>query len=410
VNVNPLGCALFFWLPVVMLGMLVEENKHGFRGGSHLCTKWFFVPMVAFNFALAIWAFWTFWRMRTIQRKLTPTGSNLVAEYDTDVCSQSPCQNILARWYGRPARNTHEQLFGFSGASGPSFYMDSMRLLLFSSISNMGYCLHIMMKALHSKHRHLAYVEAGIFGLLAMKNVLFLCLLPQTFKLYNWVTSVEMLKDQRRLTEVLIQQNIQRLTSTLATLTIFRNRLEEISKGNIPQKQSEEQVEIQWRSLLEVDSYVKPSTVLDMYTLFKLADDNGRGTIEPQEMLDWITKFGWDVNPESLRKLYSVMDIDGNQHVSFKEFATAILCSGDSSLRNVSDKVKEDIFHTFDADGGGSIDWGEFAGRLNDLGYDITGAEHCFAQFVSKPQGEISRKSFLKYLEKCCQEFSDTIV
>jgi Ca2+-binding EF-hand superfamily protein len=412
VNINPMGCALFFWLPTVMLGMLVEEKRHGFRGGSHLCSHWFFVPMVIFNCGLAIWSLWNFWRMLQIRRKLTPTGSDLVAEYDADVHCKSSLGGILARWWGKPARNTHEQLFGFSGARGPNFFMDSMRLLLFSSISNMGYCLHIMMKA-QSEHAmsrwHLAHQEAMVFGLLAAKNVVFLCFLPVTFMLYNWVTSIEELKDKRRLTEVLIRQNIRRLSSTLATLTIFRNRLEGISNGSVLEKPSEEKVDLQWRSLLKVSSPIRPNTVLDMYTLFKLADDDGRGTIDLKEMLDWIQGFNWRVSRESLEKLHACMDVDGNGDVSFKEFATAIFCSADASLVNVSDHVKEDIFNLFDADGGGTIDWSEFSGKLAELGFDINGAEHVFGQFVSGPQGVISRTSFLKYLDKSCKEFSDTV-
>jgi len=247
-----------------------------------------------------------------------------------------------------------------------------------------------------------------IFGLLAVKNIVFLSLLPVTFMLYNWVTSIEELKDERRMTQVLKQQTIQRLSSTLATLTIFRNRLEDISMGKLPlERQSEEQVESQWRSLLAVDSHVKPVMVLDMYTLFKQADDDGRGTIELQEMLDWIHGFNWHVNTESLKKLYDIMDIDGNGDVSFKEFATAIFCSGTKSLVNVSDDVKEDIFNTFDADGGGSIDWNEFSGKLCALGFDITGAEHIYSTFVSLPRGDISRTLFMKYLDKSCREFEE---
>jgi len=413
VNINPLGCALLLWLPVVMLGMLVEERKKGLLGGSHLCAPWFFVPMLMFNCVLAAWAIWTFWRMRQIRRKLTPTGSDLVAEYDADadVSTWSSHRNILARWWGRPARNSHEHLFGFAGARGPSFYMDCLRLLLFSSISNMGYCLHIMMKALGQKalSMHLAHEEAVVFGMLAAKNIVFLCFVPVTFMAYNWVTSVEKLKDERRLTEVLVRHNIQRLSSTLATLTIFRSRLEDLSHGSIPEKQSEQMVEDKWRSLLALDAHVKPSTVLDMYTLFKLADDDGRGTIDLQEMLDWIQGFGWQVDQQSLCQLYAHMDIDGNGAVSFKEFAVAILCSGDASLLNMPDTVKEDIFNLFDSDGGGTIDWKEFSGKLGDLGFDMSGAEHVFAQFVSGPTGVISRTSFLAYLDKACQEFSQTV-
>ena len=110
-----------------------------------------------------------------------------------------PLLSLVERRYGGggpPSRNAHERLFGEVGANGPSFYLESQKLVLFNAIVSVAVSYSFVTDGAPLPLLCLGLAPAAVA----------IALSPSTFLAYNWATAVEQLKDQKAMRYVLQTQ------------------------------------------------------------------------------------------------------------------------------------------------------------------------------------------------------------
>ena len=183
--------------------------------------------------------------------------------------------SILEMPFAAPATNPHEELFGVIGSNGPAFYMQSMKLLLFTSILLLALGINIL--SYEPFALPLGYIEL-------VPSLGAILLAPFTFLLYNWVTATEMLCKDDIVGQVIADSNADRFRSTLSSLTKLWYSVESFvqdHKSEARRSRCATNMEEQWSVLLERE---EPLVMLDIRALFNYSDRDGSGLITRMEV------------------------------------------------------------------------------------------------------------------------------
>jgi hypothetical protein len=171
------------------------------------------------------WGLWNFWKMTSIKDMLLPTlvrdskGGDeailLPPRYEVDELFQkfNSSPGIFGKiesFFGKPARNRHEELFGAAGAAGPELYRNSIKFQMWLAVSQVllwgGQIVFRDMAAIvrgsEVGNPDLLYPELALFGLYVALAAAQLWLVPQTFLNYCLATSIESLTDKDIVYEV----------------------------------------------------------------------------------------------------------------------------------------------------------------------------------------------------------------
>lgn len=224
------------WLPLIpaiSLGRSVDLSREVVSASSpnayESCGYFLASPtfsIVSSTFALIglVWGLFNFWKMKEMKDMLVPalvrdskTGGQatlLPPRYeDEQLLEEFNSSPFVFGWiesfFGKPARNDQERLFGAAGSAGPSLYRNSIKFhawLIVSQIVFWGTQIvardaSALMQGVEVGNPELLVPELGIFGFFVASAIGQLLLAPKTFLNYCLVTSIEDLAMENAITE-----------------------------------------------------------------------------------------------------------------------------------------------------------------------------------------------------------------
>lgn len=65
--------------------------------------------------------------------------------------------------------------------------------------------------------------------------------------------------------------------------------------------------------------------IIGLSRQFKIADDNGSGTLDFMEFKKCCNDFGLEVDPQDIESLFKSMDIDQSGEIDFNEFLRVVV-------------------------------------------------------------------------------------
>jgi len=461
VSVEPVS-TLKVWVPTLLTELVVLQCfYYDPPGGSVL-------PLLVglAQLPLGVWAIWNYVRLWHIKSMLTPQlgyyptptatvqGDEapplklLPPKYsflDGAFIRDSPVYNriaLLERAFSAQASNRHEEVFGMLGTNGPSFYLSSMQLALFSAVLSFAFIasggtasfsteVANTVASVLAGDAEQAWVYASLvptlktvaLALTLMPSVGTVLLAPFTFICYNWVTSVEALRRGSVVEGVVRVQRSERFRSTLFSLASLADWIESALSGHASmmapglraggapvmqevRRRTDAEVQARWEVLLETEA---TDRLLDVRAMFDSQDIDSSGSIGIDELAVIVRELGFTPPPAALQHLFANIDTDGSGEVSFKEFATAVVPPKDgSSLTGTGSLVEAAprLFAFFDTDGGGTICQAEMLQKLSGLGFDQRGVGDLF-QEIGDPKNQggansrvISWTQFERYIHR----------
>eukprot|EP01128_Nolandella_sp_AFSM9_P007090 TRINITY_DN378_c1_g1_i1.p1 TRINITY_DN378_c1_g1~~TRINITY_DN378_c1_g1_i1.p1 ORF type:complete len:315 (+),score=103.72 TRINITY_DN378_c1_g1_i1:78-947(+) len=151
--------------------------------------------------------------------------------------------------------------------------------------------------------------------------------------------------------------------------------------------------------------------VENMRSLFALCDKDGDGEISLSELGDIMGQLGVNHTPAEITAMFTQLDVDGSQTISFNEFLGGLRwmqksrkLSRQSSMRNfVSNVSEEDIanmtalFQDLDVDGDGELSKKELYQVFNELGMKHSKEEflELFRSLDQNGDGKIGLEEFI---------------
>eukprot|EP00927_Polykrikos_kofoidii_P086423 TRINITY_DN9680_c1_g2_i1.p1 TRINITY_DN9680_c1_g2~~TRINITY_DN9680_c1_g2_i1.p1 ORF type:complete len:765 (-),score=180.00 TRINITY_DN9680_c1_g2_i1:71-2365(-) len=114
--------------------------------------------------------------------------------------------------------------------------------------------------------------------------------------------------------------------------------------------------------LLEVASRLPVEKAQDIVQIFERVDANGDGRLSRHELQDFFADMGIR-DEEMIAKLFRVLDVDGNNELSFSEFSACLL----TLFKDLLEDRLETLIAEYDNDGDGSIDRGQAAAMMHSV-------------------------------------------
>jgi len=101
--------------------------------------------------------------------------------------------------------------------------------------------------------------------------------------------------------------------------------------------------------------------IIGLSRQFKIADDNGSGTLDFNEFKKAVHDFGLTLDPQDVQGLFKSMDIDGSGAIDFNEFLRVVVGDMNPFRRNLVERA----FRTLDVNLDGRISLEEFSSKYN---------------------------------------------
>lgn len=101
--------------------------------------------------------------------------------------------------------------------------------------------------------------------------------------------------------------------------------------------------------------------ILGLQRQFKIADDNGTGTLDFDEFQKAVRDFAVEIDPQDVKGLFNTMDIDGSGEIDFNEFLRMIVGEMNQFRKNLVEKA----YRTLDINMDGQISLIEFQNKYN---------------------------------------------
>lgn len=94
---------------------------------------------------------------------------------------------------------------------------------------------------------------------------------------------------------------------------------------------------------------------------FKIADDNGNGTLDVQEFNKAMHDFRMGLNPKQCTIAFGVFDRDGSGEITYDEFLRSIR----GRMNPTREALARKAFKIMDKDGSGKLDMNDIRGVYN---------------------------------------------
>lgn len=101
--------------------------------------------------------------------------------------------------------------------------------------------------------------------------------------------------------------------------------------------------------------------IIGLSRQFRIADDNGSGTLDFMEFKKCCNDFGVEIDPQDIESLFKSMDIDQSGEIDFDEFLRVVVGEMSQFRRNLVERA----FRTLDFNQDGELDVREFSSRYN---------------------------------------------
>ena len=112
--------------------------------------------------------------------------------------------------------------------------------------------------------------------------------------------------------------------------------------------------------------------IYEIKEAFDLFDTDGGGSIDPQELKDSINSLGMETKNQSIYQMINELDADGSGSIEFGEFFDLMTASKD--MKN-SKEDAEKVFKLLEENGGGYISLNSLTKVVRDLGENLEAEE-----------------------------------
>lgn len=385
-------------VPAVGLTTIAEVVAEQMGKGDEYGTA---LAFIVTQVGILVWAAWNFLKMAYVKNMLKPRFVKkdgfyelLPPLYTIKEEREKPFiinqLSFLEHPFKKPATSIHGELFGIVGDAGPSFYLQSMKLLLFESIVSFSIGTNIVGKD---------YGELTMLTDLAiLPSILAVALAPATFLMYNWATAVEQLRDNRIVGQVLAQQREERFVTTLRTLITVINKFKEVAESKEePRRRTYDEVEREWENLVEKEC---PDAILELRAIFQTHDPDGSGQIEKDELLKMSTELGFRFEGAVCDRF--LQTLGDKKQIDFKQFATTFMKTNNDEFISEMDppEVADQLFGFYNTDGNDEISEDEMLDKMRPMGFSQEGVHRLFEDVTGKPKDTLSKDDFIGYLRR----------
>jgi Ca2+-binding EF-hand superfamily protein len=281
--------------------------------------------------------------------------------------------------------------------------MHLLKIMLFTSVVN----LAVLVVNLRGKIMELPValpVRVVLFSLGLLVPVLTLSMMPTIIGFYNLVTSIEAMKNEHAVTEVIKEQKYrrhQRATQVLASLQFFIDQAEMLAATNSPGSDGEGQVrdtEAQYEKMKRDPSMSK--YIAELENLFFSFDADKSGNIDIDELGQLLSCMGQQKSEEELERLFNLMDADNSGNISVDEFCT-VMAANRSARRNQDPRaIAEKMYGHFDDDNNGTIEPEEMIAAFQRMGqnWDMEAVREFLLAIDADGSGTIEKEEFISFV------------
>lgn len=205
----------------------------------------------------------------------------------------------------------------------------------------------------------IAYIVFSTVPVLVMYPTLTKCVTKQVH-----VSSVEMMVKKNVVNEVKLEMRKARILRLMNMINRLRHQAQMAKSGH--------------HVTLNTDGTTNTQDVLgdmdatrrrEIEKVFDHYDDDDSGTLDAEEMYNFLESLGANPTKESAKQLVDSLDDDNSGHVDKQEFLVWYHLNEQAKREPQSIKQAADsMFHLFDQDGDGDVTKDEFVTRLNQLG------------------------------------------
>mmetsp|Transcript_20070 Transcript_20070/g.32143 ORF Transcript_20070/g.32143 Transcript_20070/m.32143 type:complete len:571 (+) Transcript_20070:158-1870(+) len=315
--------------------------------------------------------------------------------------------------------NQHESLFWF-GSRGKHVLLHLIKLVLFVSCVNISlFFIRILPMILeiewsplgpldHSLIREIATwsLRAGLGWSALMFPYLTLKPMPVCIGYLNLTTCIEMMKKDEEILEVMKTQKSKKhhmAIKVLASLQYFLEQSElSVEGAQLEHLGATEEVNNLFAKLTK-DPDLKKYCDDTLKVKFEQFDADGSNDLDRVELGNLLDCMGQSKSEEELDRLFNLMDADGGGSVDFEEFATVMLYNRRKGRRDVKPNVlAEKLFKLFDKEGCGSIDVDDMLEHIQQMGknWDMADVRAFLDEIDNDGSGCIVKSDFISYVEK----------
>mmetsp|Transcript_6483 Transcript_6483/g.14933 ORF Transcript_6483/g.14933 Transcript_6483/m.14933 type:complete len:830 (+) Transcript_6483:53-2542(+) len=293
----------------------------------------------------------------------------------------------------------HDQLFGVFGTHGSHHVLRCIKLVLLGAVVSFACIVSILFPYFWAISPVLPFLS-----ILPACACLFMT--PRMVVLYTWCCSIEMKKDSETIIEVIRQQKQAKLMNILRILSMlsyFLDQVEFLKKLSEKGADTSDQGAIsdeRWNKLM---SETDPKVVEDLENLFNAFDDDHSGELDESEVAELVAQLGTKLSDEENHNLFRIMDADGGGTVDFREFATVILHQKAANSGKIDySALAEKMFNIFDKTGDGVVSEQEVLDQMQMMGKNWDSASVMFflQQVDRDGSGEIEKEEFVAYIKK----------
>ena len=137
-------------------------------------------------------------------------------------------------------------------------------------------------------------------------------------------------------------------------------------------KQESENKPVSLRGTGRRKSQLEKQEIESLRKVFDFFDDDGNGTVEPEEIALKLAKFGLELSKEEIQDIMADVDENDDGVMDFDEFVK--LMDRRMSLNSQRNEMKE-TFKVFDKNGDGLVTFSDLKQTLLQLGEEVTDDE-----------------------------------
>eukprot|EP00282_Hemiselmis_andersenii_P028597 CAMPEP_0169449542 /NCGR_PEP_ID=MMETSP1042-20121227/12667_1 /TAXON_ID=464988 /ORGANISM="Hemiselmis andersenii, Strain CCMP1180" /LENGTH=771 /DNA_ID=CAMNT_0009561289 /DNA_START=94 /DNA_END=2405 /DNA_ORIENTATION=+ len=307
--------------------------------------------------------------------------------------------HVFIFFHGRTF-NKHQRLFHF-GANGPPVLCHVSKQCLFGSVVLLAVVGANLWDILWEIHPSVPF-------LCLVPPILTLLMMPTTIHIFNLVTAIESMKQNRHILVVVKDQKAEKQRKAIRVLTsiqFFLDKTDQLSSldrtSSMVSNVSNRDVSGSFQQISK-DRHTR-HMLEELRVLFDTYDVDKSGQIDQQELGDLLTTMGQPKAPEELDRLFNLMDADGSNGVDFKEFATVILHNRNCKHKLDHEEIARRMWMLFDKDNDGTISPEEMLETFRRLGanWDTDEIKEFLHAIDKDHNGTIDQEEFISYINEC---------
>ena len=233
--------------------------------------------------------------------------------------------------------------------------------------------------------------------------------MPGTMGYLNLVTSVETMKDEHAIVDVISRQKNERqekAKQVLKTLTFLLDQaaVQKVADDGITE--IERDVHAQFEELKKHPS--SRAKIQELREVYQAFDVDGSGSIDMEELGPLLDCMGQKKSQSEIERLFNLMDADGSNDVDFEEFATVMMA--EKIARKVdAHAIAEKIFQHFDPNGDGTVSPDEMVAAFLRIGknWNVDDVLEFLREVDHDGSGSIEKDELIFFVSSVLNESND---